>query len=150
MPEKVGGLFGLRGRIFQKWVTNFWTGFFDDFFPWNFRSFVRIWVQKKDPTRNSPPHLGRTGGVYSGLSQYHSRVRGWDTPALDQTACAKSCQQWGGAKLGWVVSFVLTGRWQPFPRKRLQQTECNNIVFCGSLRFCWFKSIVYVGDSFGR
>ena len=77
--------------------------------------------------------------------QCHSQVRGWDTPALDQTACAKSCQQCGGAKLGWVASFV-TGRWQPLRGKHLQQTELQQHCFFMDI-FCFDGSRQgYAGD----
>ena len=131
----------MRGQIFQKWVTNFWTDVFDKMFPWNFRSFVHIWARKKNPPQNSPPHLCRIRGVSeAGSPQYHSWVRGWGTPAIDQTACALSCQHWEGAKLGWVVSFVSIGRWQLFRRKHLQETELQLL----QQHFLWISSVLLV------
>ena len=109
VTEKVGGFFRLRGRIFQKWVTNFWTDFFDKIF---LRiSAVSCTFGHEKKKRNSPPHLCCIRGV---LKRFFSST---------------THQQWGGAKLEWVVSFVSAGRWQPFRRKRLQQTELQQHCF---------------------
>ena len=126
----------------------FWTDFLTIFFLGISAIPCTSGHEQKNPPQNVPPHLCRIRGVSeAGSPQYHSRVRGWGTPAIDQTACAISCQQWEGAKLGWVVSFVSIGRWQLFKGNTCRKQNCNNIIFCGSLRFCWFKSRAYAGDS---
>ena len=64
VPEKVVGFFRWRGPIFQKWVTNFWTDSFDEFFPWNFRSFVHILGTKiKASTKFTTTSVPHSGGV---------------------------------------------------------------------------------------
>ena len=134
------------GTNFQKWVTNLWTDFLTISLECqHFRAHLGT---KKNPPQSSPPHLCRIRGVSeAGVSQYHSRVRGWGTPALDQTACAKSCQQWEGAKLGWVVSFV-SRQMAAVSKETLAGNRVATTLFlCGSLRVCWFKSGVYTGDS---
>ena len=147
--KKVGGFFRLRGRIFQNWVTNFGRMFLTNFFLGVSAVSCTFGQEKNQSTKLTTTSVLHAGGVCTGFFPvYHSRVRGWDTPALDQTGCAKSCQQWGGAKLGWVVSFVSTGRWQAFRRKRWQQPELQqHCFFLWISSVCWFESRACAGDS---
>ena len=143
---KLGEFFRLRGRIFQRWVRSLWTFFVAESFPWNFRSFGHDKKPSIKFTTASVPHPGRVSGA--GLSQCHSRVRLWDTPALHRTACTKNCQQWEVLSLDGLCPLSLQADGSRCKGNACSKQNCNNIVFfCGSLQLCLFKSRVHAGDS---
>ena len=106
---------------------------------------------KKNPPQNSPPHSGCIWRVTKVVLSTDTHWSGsWDTPAMDQTVYAKSCQQWKALSLDGLRLFLSMGNWQPLWGKHLQQIELQHYCSCRSLRRCWFKSRLHAGHSHSK
>ena len=108
-------------------------------------------TNKKNPPQNSPPHPGCIWRVAEAVPPTDTHwSSSCDTPAMDQTVCAKSRQQWKALSLDGLRLFLSTGKWQPLWGKHLKQIELRHHCFCRSLRCCWFKSRLCAGHSHSK
>ena len=81
----------------------------------------------------------------AGFSQCHSRVRGTHQHLIKQLA-QNLASNGEVPSLDGLCPLSLQADGSRFEGNACSKQSCNNIVFCGSLRFCWFKSKVYAGD----
>ena len=148
VPEKVDGFFRLRGRNFQKWETNFWTIFWQ-FFSLEFPQFrAHLGTNKKNPPQSSQPHLCRIRGVSEAgfPSTTHGSEAGTHQHLIKQLA-QNLASNGEVPSLDGLCPLSLQADGSRFEGNACSKQNRNNIVFCGSLQFCWFKSRAYAGDS---
>ena len=110
---------------------------------------THIWTRKikfsAKFTTTSGPH---SGGVWRGVFQVPRSGQPLGHTSIWSNGLRKLLPAMGGAMLGWVVSFF----YFQADGSRCEGNTCikqlqQHCFFFGFLRFCWFKSSAYAGDS---